>query len=71
MNKVFFSFMLFFAATTMNAQIVKGDMNGDGAVNVTDVTMLVNVILGNESLMPTNVVVTGDDDISFGEEMKK
>ena len=46
MNKVFFSFMLFFAATTMNAQIVKGDMNGDGEVSVTDVTSLVNVILG-------------------------
>jgi hypothetical protein len=56
-----------------NASFVLGnaDMNGDGAVNVTDVTMLVNVILGNESLTPHNVAVTGADDISFGEEMKK
>ena len=33
--------------------------------------MLVNVILGNESLTPHNVVVYGADGISFGEEMKK
>ena len=56
-----------------NASFIIGnaDMKGDGEVNVTDVTMLVNVILGNESLTPHNVVVTGADDISFGEEMKK
>ena len=39
--------MLLFAAT-MNAQtIVKGDMNDDGTVDVSDVTMTVSTILGN------------------------
>ncbi len=39
--------MLLFAATAMNAQgIVKGDMDGDGEVTITDVTSAVDVILG-------------------------
>lgn len=59
MNKVFFSFMLFFAATTMNAQIVKGDMNGDGELNVTDVTSLVDVILDKA---PKEVISAGGGD---------
>ena len=47
MKKVLLSFMLLFAATAMNAQgIVKGDMDGDGEVTITDVTSAVDVILG-------------------------
>ncbi len=39
--------MLLFAATAMSAQgIVKGDMDGDGEVTITDVTSAVDVILG-------------------------
>ena len=39
--------MLLIAATTMNAQtIVKGDMNDDGKLTITDVVSIVDVILG-------------------------
>ena len=47
MKKTLFTFLLLFAATAMNAQgIVKGDMDGDGEVTITDVTSAVDVILG-------------------------
>ena len=47
MKKTLFTFLLLFAATAMNAQgIVKGDMDGDGEVTITDVTSVVDVILG-------------------------
>ena len=47
MKKALLSFLLLFAATAMNAQgIVKGDMDGDGEVTITDVTSAVDVILG-------------------------
>ena len=47
MKKALLSFMLLFATTAMNAQgIVKGDMDGDGEVTITDVTSAVDVILG-------------------------
>ena len=47
MKKALFTFLLLFAATAMNAQtIVKGDMDGDGEVTITDVTSAVDVILG-------------------------
>ena len=48
MKKAFFTFVLLLAAATMSAQsIVKGDMNDDGALTISDVTTAVNVILGN------------------------
>ena len=47
MKKTLFTFLLLFAATSMNAQtIVKGDMDGDGEITITDVTGAVDVILG-------------------------
>ncbi len=47
MKKTLFTFLLLFAATAMNAQtIVKGDMDGDGDITITDVTGAVDVILG-------------------------
>ena len=59
MKKVLLSFMLLFAATAMNAQgIVKGDMDGDGEVTITDVTSAVDVILGKapkQQVNPYNV----------------
>lgn len=46
MRKMLLSLLLF-VATTANAQtIVKGDMNSDEQVTISDVTSLVNVILG-------------------------
>ena len=59
MKKALLSFMLLFAATAMNAQgIVKGDMEGDGEVTITDVTSAVDVILGKapkQQVNPYNV----------------
>ena len=50
MKKTLFTFLLLFAATAMNAQgIVKGDMDGDGEVTITDVMSAVDVILGKAS----------------------
>ncbi len=50
MKKTLFTFLLLFAATSMNAQgIVKGDMDGDGEVTITDVMSAVDVILGKAS----------------------
>ena len=48
MKKVFFSFVLFLTASTVNAQtIVMGDMNDDQKLTISDVTSIVDVILGN------------------------
>ena len=47
MKKILFSLLLLLLTTTMGAQtLVKGDMNNDDKVGISDVTFLVNVILG-------------------------
>ena len=44
----FFSLWLLIMVASVSAQtIVKGDMNGDGELTVTDAVKVVNVILGN------------------------
>jgi len=45
----------------------QGDVNGDGEVNVTDVTSLVNHILGNDNsaFIIDNADITGDEDITI------
>ena len=59
MKKTLFTFLLLFAATAMNAQgIVKGDMDGDGEVTITDAMSAVDVILGKvpkQLVKPYNV----------------
>lgn len=42
-------FLLVSMAIVGSAQTVKGDMNGDGVLNITDVTAAVNVILGRQA----------------------
>lgn len=46
-----------------------GDVNGDGEINITDVTLLVDHILGNENdaFIIENANVNGDDDINIGD----
>ena len=51
MKRTLFScFMLFLLAISANAQIVKGDMNDDGALDISDVVSSVNVVLGNQPM---------------------
>ena len=48
--------LLLSVATTLNAQtILKGDMNDDNAVTISDVTSLVNVILGKSPIETINL----------------
>ena len=47
--------LLLMIAMTGTAQIVKGDMNDDGVLNITDVTSSVNVILGKQAQEGVNV----------------
>ena len=48
MRKILFSLWLLIMVASVSAQtIVKGDMNGDGELTVTDAVKVVNVILGN------------------------
>ncbi len=47
---------------------LKGDINGDGTVDVSDVNILINIILGNESASKySNADVTGDGDIDVSD----
>lgn len=58
MKKTFFTLLLFLAATAVNAQIVKGDMGGNGKLTVADATSVVDVVLGNapqENINPNTV----------------
>lgn len=49
--------LLLMMAITANAQIVKGDMNDDKTVDITDVVSSVNVVLGNQ---PMEVISASD-----------
>lgn len=50
MKKLLFFLTLLFVAMTTNAQsILKGDMNDDGQLTITDVVLLVNKIIGSSS----------------------
>ena len=46
---------------------LKGDVNGDGKVNVTDVTTLVNMILGVVTMDQTRADVTGDGKVNVSD----
>ena len=55
-------------AFTANAQsILKGDVNGDGEVNVTDVTMIVEYVMGqhNSNFIADNADANGDGSITI------
>ena len=41
---------LLMISASVNAQILKGDMNNDGVINISDVTALVNVVLGKSPI---------------------
>ena len=67
MKKLITLFVLTLVALTANAQsTLKGDVNGDGEVNVTDVTMIVEYVMGqhNSSFIVANADVNGDGSIT-------
>ena len=61
------AFRAYFRLTPSNL----GDVNGDGAITVTDVMMLVNYVLGNtnDNFILENANVNGDDKISVTDVM--
>lgn len=60
MKKAFFTLALMLVTFTANAQTTpRGDLNGDGVVSVSDVTELVNIILGGDA--PQSYLTCPDD----------
>lgn len=60
------------AVKTTSYQVVgstglRGDVNGDGAVNVSDVTTLVNMILGTETMNKTRADVDNDGSVNVSD----
>ena len=65
-------FTLMFVAFTANAQsTLKGDVNGDGTVSVTDVAWIVNHILGmtDSNFIIANADINGDGEIDINDVM--
>ncbi|MBO4813775.1 MAG: hypothetical protein J5523_02315, partial [Muribaculaceae bacterium] len=55
------------ALTGITPSIIDGDVNGDGKVNVTDVTALVNMILGVITKDETRADVNGDGKVNVSD----
>ena len=51
----------------LQLDLLRGDVNGDGVVDVNDVTMLINVILGNDYLFNQLCDVNDDGDVDVGD----
>lgn len=45
MKKIYFLFVALLFTLSAGAQTLRGDVNGDGVVNIADVTTLVDIIL--------------------------
>ena len=73
MKKLLFTFALALVAFTANAQSTfKGDVNGDGEVSVTDITMIVSNILGvttDNVFIASNADINGDGGIDVKDVM--
>lgn len=59
-------FLMPMSLMAKGSSTILGDVNGDGYVNVTDVTLLVNNLLGfeNASFVAANADLNGDNDIT-------
>lgn len=57
------------APEQINPEIVKGDVNVDGQVDITDVLLTVDYVLGNpsETIVVANADINGDDDIDISD----
>lgn len=50
----------------MNGQIVRGDMDGNGRLNIADVTLLVNAMLGNAAVEEVGTAELAQNDLLAG-----
>ena len=57
MKKIYFFLIALLLTLSAGAQTLRGDVNGDGAVNVADVTELVDIILNGDKEEPDTPVV--------------
>ena len=55
------------AKTGKTAHILQGDVNGDGMVNVSDVTALINTILGSDNYSAAVCDINGDGDTNVSD----
>ncbi|MGM9869406.1 MAG: dockerin type I repeat-containing protein [Sodaliphilus sp.] len=51
----------------LQPEMQRGDVNGDGTVDVDDVTMLINIILGNEHLPDNSCDLNADGDVNVSD----
>ena len=57
MKKIFFLFVVLLLTLSAGAQTLRGDVNGDGTVDVADVTELVDIILNGDEEEPDTPAV--------------
>ena len=57
MKKIYFLFVVLLLTLSAGAQTLRGDINGDGTVDVADVTELVDIILNGDEEEPDTPAV--------------
>ncbi len=68
LKTIIMALMLAFTANSAKAATLKGDINGDNILTVSDVTMLVNIVLGNGEAPNFNIAdVNGDGAITVSD----
>ena len=67
MKKIYFFLVALLLALSAGAQTLRGDVNGDGTVDVADVTKIVDIILNGDEEEPDTPVVPEEPTIITGE----
>ena len=67
MKKIYFFLIALLLTLSAGAQTLRGDVNGDGTVDVADVTELVDIILNGDEEEPDTPVVPEEPTIIIGE----
>lgn len=57
MRKLYFSALGLLLPLTMNAQVIRGDMDGNGQLTIADITLLVSTVAGSKPAQP----ITADE----------
>ena len=66
MKKITCMLSMLLILISANAQTLRGDVNGDGNVDVSDVTALINMILGTEP-MSAKADINGDGKVDVSD----